>query len=116
MHQNAQLHAFKNPRLLQIQHSPPSKFIDLPSPFHLLFLALRHRQPPPPPPSPAAAALRSRLNLTANPRHRADRKPANYELRVIIAMKRSSQRKQHLSARRSKGERTTKATPSVTTH
>ncbi|CAJ1975716.1 unnamed protein product [Sphenostylis stenocarpa] len=92
MLQNAKLHALKNPRLLQIQHSLPPKFIDIPSPFHRFFLLLHRHEPPPPPPSPAHS-LRSQLNLTAKNRHRADRNLRNYELRDFIATKPNSQRK-----------------------
>ncbi|KAH1232355.1 hypothetical protein GmHk_09G025030 [Glycine max] len=89
MHKNAQQqihHALKNPRLLQIQHSPRREFIDRNSQFCLLFLLLLpllgHRQPPSPPSSPAGAAPpRSQLKIT---RHRTDRKPANYEIACVL--------------------------------
>lgn len=86
MHQNAQqLHAPENPRLLQIQHSPPREFIDRNSQFHLLFLLpLRHRQPPPSPPSPASAgAAPSRITTQKHsPPHRS-KTPQITKLRVL---------------------------------
>lgn len=95
MLQNTQLHALKNPRLLQIQHSPTPKFIEPPSTFHRLFLLHHRHQPPPPPPSPAATRVTlppMRLNLTAKNLHRTDRNFTNYGLRDFVATKRKSQR------------------------
>lgn len=65
---NTNAHALKNPRLLQIQHSPFVEFINLPSSFHLSILALRHHQPPRPPPStPATGAILP--PITPQPHH-----------------------------------------------
>ncbi|WVZ19103.1 hypothetical protein V8G54_006425 [Vigna mungo] len=105
MLQNTQLHALKNPRLLQIQHSPPPKFIDTPSTFHRLFLLQHRHQPPLPPPSPTATCATlppTRLNLSTKNLHRTDRNFRKYGLRVFIAMKQKSQRIKHVRVLKTK--------------
>ncbi|KAK7328683.1 hypothetical protein VNO77_22800 [Canavalia gladiata] len=95
MHQNAQLHALKNPRLLQIQHSPyPTKFIDLSSPFHLLLHHQYQQQPEPSPPSPpppeASGAFHPPITTQAHRRVSLQHRSKNCKLRVFKVMKRNA--------------------------